>query len=320
MIKKLVLVTTLFLGVTSLTAQTVEELKKDQTVKKDSIAAIQGRVDAIQAQIDAIPGWKIGAFGTIGGSISGFNNWFAQEIPNNSAGTIGVTVNAYANLLQEKYFWRNSANVNLAWIKLDDKDNDDDIPVVDDNDFREATDVFNITSLFGYKLTKTLAVSTLAEYRTTILNNFNDPGYLDFGVGITWTPVKDLVVVVHPLNYNFVFSKGSAEYESSLGAKIVADYTRKIGAINFKTNVSAFLSYEDPDYSNWTWTNSFSYTLWKAIGVGFDFGLRGNKQEAFNYVLAQDALLVPPPTMERTLENTDNELQSFWNIGLSYSF
>lgn len=303
------------LGITSLTAQTVEELKKEQAEKKDSIAAIQSRVDAIQAKIDAIPGWKIGAFGTIGGSISGFDKWYSQDIPNNDAANIGITVNAYANLLQEKYFWRNSANVNLAWVKLNDRDNPND-----NDDFREATDVFNITSLFGYKLTKTLAVSTLGEYRTSILSNFNDPGYLDLGVGMTWTPITNLVVVVHPLNYNFVFSKGSTEYESSLGAKIVADYTRKIGAINFKTNLSAFLSYEDADYSNWTWTNSFSYTLWKAIGVGFDFGLRSNKQEAFNYALAQDALLVPPPTTVRTLENTDNELQSFWNLGLSYSF
>ncbi len=311
MIKKLVLVTTLFFGLHSLTAQTVEELKAEQATKKDSIAAIQKRVDAIQAKIDGMPGWKIGAFGTIGGSLSGFNNWFSQEFPNNSAGTIGVTVNGFANLKQEKYFWRNSANINWAWVKLDNEDDP-----TDSDEFREATDVFNVTSLFGYNLTKTLAVSTLGEYRTTLLSNFNNPGYLDLGVGVTWTPITDLIVVVHPLNYNFVFSDGDAQFESSLGAKIVADYTRKIGAINFKTNLSAFMSYEDPDYSNWTWTNSFSYTLWKAIGVGFDFGLRSNKQETFNYLLAQEPAIVPTPT----LENTDNELQSFWNVGLSYSF
>ncbi len=315
MFKKLVLVTIMLTAVTSITAQTAEELKKELAVKKDSIAAIEGRANAIQAQLDAIPGWKIGAFGTVGGSLSGFNDWFSQEIPNNSAGTIGITVNGYANLLQEKYFWRNSALVNLAWVKLDNEDDP-----TDSDEFRESTDVFNLTSLFGYKISKTLAVSTLGEYRTTLLDNFNDPGYLDLGVGITWTPIKDLVVVVHPLNYNFVFSKGASEFESSLGAKLVADYTRKIGAINFKTNLSAFLSYEDADYSNWTWTNSFSYTLWKSIGVGFDFGLRKNKQEAFNYLLRQDAAAMVTPTTPRTLEDTDNKLQSFWNIGLSYAF
>lgn len=32
------------------------------------IAKLQGEVNAIQAKIDAMPGWRKGAFGTIGGS------------------------------------------------------------------------------------------------------------------------------------------------------------------------------------------------------------------------------------------------------------
>lgn len=131
-----------FLTSTAFTfAQTEEELKTAQSAKKDSIAAIQGREDGIQAQIDALPGWKKGAFGTIGGNLSNFSNWYTQGFPNNSAGNIGFTVNAFANLNQEKFFWRNAANVNLNWVKLDDKDDPSD-----DDGFREATDVFNISS------------------------------------------------------------------------------------------------------------------------------------------------------------------------------
>ncbi|MEL6918343.1 MAG: DUF3078 domain-containing protein [Bacteroidota bacterium] len=294
-------------------AQTAEELKEKLGPKKDSIAAIQGRVDAIQAQIDALPGWKIGAFGTIGGSISGFNNWFSQGTPNNSAGNIGFTVNGYANLQEEKFFWRNAANINLQWVKFDDEDDP-----TDDDGFKEATDVFNISSLYGRKLSEKFAISGLAEYRTTILDNFNDPGYLDLGVGATWTPITDLVVVIHPLNYNFVFSEGDTVFESSLGAKIVADYTRKIGKINFKTNLSAFQSYESSDLSNWTWINSFGYTLFSKIGVGFEFGLRGNKQEAVNFAQANVADGVDPNTI--TFDNVDNDLQSYWLLGLNYAF
>lgn len=319
MIRKIVLLLAFTFSIGSISAQTEEELKATLATKKDSIAAIQARANAIQAQIDALPGWKKGVFGTIGGNIGGFNNWFTQALPNNSSGNIGITLNGFANLQQEKYFWRNSLNVNLAWVKLEDTSDGVVIPE-EQKGFRESVDVFNITSLYGYKLSEKLAVSTLGEYRTTLLSNFNNPGYLDLGVGITWTPIQDLVVVVHPLNYNFIFSDGDAMFESSLGAKIVADYTRKIGAINFKTNLSAFYSYEDADYSNWTWTNSFSYTLWKALGVGFDFGLRSNKQEAFNFALAEAALLDPAPTTLPTLADTDNKLQTFWNIGLSYAF
>lgn len=290
-------------------AQSEAELKAERDVKKDSIAAIQGRVNALQSKIDALPGWKKGAFGTIGVNLSNFNNWYSQGFPNNSAGNIGFTVNAFANLKQEKFFWRNSANVNLQWVKLDDKDD-----ATDSDSFREATDVFNITSLYGQKLSDKFAISTLGEYRTTILNNFNDPGYLDIGVGGTWTPTDNLVVVIHPLNYNFVFSSEDTIFNSSLGAKIVADYTRSVGAVNFKSNLSLFQSYESGDLSNWTWINSFSYTLWKMIGVGFDFGLRNNKQEALNY-----SVNTLGNTAE-TFDTVDNDLQTYWTLGLSYAF
>lgn len=311
--KKIILSLIMVLTVAFGYAQTEAELKSQIKPKKDSIAAIEARVKALQSKLDALPGWKIGAFGTIGGSISEFNNWFAQGFPNNSAGNIGITVNAYANLKQPKFFWRNSGNINLSWVKLDDEDDP-----TDDSGFREATDVFQLTSLYGRKLNEKFAISGLVEYRTTLLDNFNDPGYLDLGVGATWTPLEDLVVVIHPLNYNFVFSSGETVFESSLGAKIVADYTRRIGAINFKSNLSWFLSYESSDLSNWTWTNSFSYTLWKMIGVGFDFGLRNNRQEALNYFINDaPAPLLDPTT---TFETLDNELQTYWTLGLSYAF
>lgn len=305
--KKLVFVFVLMLGVTSTYAQTLEELKAEQAPKKDSIAALQAKVNAIQGKIDALPGWKKGAFGTIGANLSGFDNWYSKGQPNSAAGNIGFTVNAFANLLEDKFFWRNSANVNLSWVKFDDKDDP-----TDNKDFQEATDVFTFTSLYGRKLSDKFAISTLGEYRTTVLSNFNDPGYLDLGVGATWTPITDLVVVIHPLNYNFVFSKGESVFESSLGAKIVADYTKQLGAVNFKTNLSAFQSYKSSDYSNWTWTNSFGYTLWKGIGLGFDLGLRKNKQEALNYTLVDD--------VNATFDNVDNKLQTYWMFGLNYSF
>ena len=308
--KNIFLIAVLLFGCAAGFAQTEEELKAQMAPKKDSIKAIQGRVDAIQAQIDALPGWKKGAFGTIGANLTNFKNWYAQGTPNNASGNIGVTVNGFANLKQEKFFWRNSMNVNLAWVKFDDKDDPND-----DDSFRQASDVFTISSLYGQKLSEKFAISGLGEYRTTILNNFNDPGYLDLGVGATWTPITDMVIVIHPLNYNFVFSSDDTIFESSLGAKIVADYTRKIGAVNFKTNLSMFQSYKSSNLSNYTWINSFGYTLWNGIGLGFEFGLRNNKQEALNY-----ALNGPTPNPTATFDNIENDLQTYVLFGLNYAF
>ncbi|WP_339916011.1 DUF3078 domain-containing protein [Yeosuana marina] len=313
--RKLFFLAIFLLGIVTANAQTKEELQAQKSEKQAAAHALQAEANALQAQIDALPGWRVGAFGTIGGNISNFNNWYSQGAPNNASGNIGITFNGYANLIEEKFFWRNSLTTNLNWVKLDNKD-----ITTDDKSFKPTTDVFNMSSLYGRNITKAFAVSGLMEYRTTLLNNFNDPGYLDLGVGATWTPIKNLIVVIHPLNYNFVFSNNDTVFESSLGAKIVADYTRQIGAINFKSNFSTFQSYKSSDLSNFTWTNSFGYTLWKMIGVGFDFGLRSNKQEALNYALGQfDPLAVPTQT-EPTFDNVDNKLQTYYTVGLSYKF
>ncbi|WP_055436369.1 DUF3078 domain-containing protein [Lacinutrix algicola] len=318
--KKVLFLLAFSIGVVSVQAQTKEELHTQKTEKQAIADSAQAEADALQAQIDALPGWRKGLFGTIGGTLSNFSNWYSQGTPDNASGNIGVSINAYANLIEDKFFWRNSLTSNLNWVKLDDKSNDnlEGTPFeVDDKDFNPTTDVFNISSLYGRNIAKNFAVSALAEYRTTLLDNFNDPGYLDVGVGGTWTPMENLIVVIHPLNYNFVFAKNDAVFQSSLGAKIVADYTRQIGAISFKSNLSTFQSYKSGDLSNVTWTNSFSYTLWKMIGVGFDFGLRSNKQEALNYTLGQyDATSTNPIP---TFGNVDNKLQSYWLLGLSYN-
>ena len=311
--RKLLLSAFLMLAISFGFSQTKEELQAQKAEKQAEANKFQSEANALQAQIDALPGWRVGAFGTIGGSLSNFNNWYAQGAPNNSSGNIGFTFNAFANKIEDKYFWRNALTTNLAWVKLDNKDID-----TDSDDFEPTTDVFNLSSLYGRKLSEKWAVSGLMEYRTTLLNNFNDPGYLDVGVGATWTPLDNLIVVIHPLNYNFVFADNDAIFDSSMGAKIVADYTRQIGAIAFKSNFSTFQSYKSGDLSNWTWTNSFSYTLWKMIGVGFDFGLRSNKQEALNYALGQ---FDPMGTAdEPTFDNVDNDLQTYYTIGLSYKF
>tara|TARA_R110001592_G_scaffold127307_2_gene339019 strand:- start:6968 stop:7912 length:945 start_codon:yes stop_codon:yes gene_type:complete len=312
--KKLsILLLFVFIGF-SINAQTIDELKKTLASKKDSITKLQVKTKAIQGKIDALPGWRKGAFGTVGASLSGFNNWYARSAPNTSAGNIGVTVNAFANLIQKDFFWRNSGTVNLGWVKIDNRDDP-----TDSGNFETATDVFTISSLYGKRLNQKWAISGLGEYRTTLLENFNDPGYLDLGAGLTWTPTNNLVVVIHPGNYNFVFSKGNSVFESSLGTKIVADYTTKYNKLSVKSNLSMFQSYKDDDLSNWTFTNSLGYTVWKGIGLGFEFGLRKNKQEALSNALSNFDADANPTQTTPTFGNVNNKLQSYWLFGLSYS-
>lgn len=276
---------------------TLDSLKQVVSTLNGQVTQLESDIAEITEQVTPYPRWKKGLLGNLGLNFANFSNWLPKDQSNTTAVNIGITSTAFTNGEWEKSFWRNSANLTLGWLKFDDKDNPDDT-----DEFRVAADAFNLISLYGFKLSPKIAISTLGEYRTSILDGkFNNPGYLDIGAGATWTPATDLVVVVHPLNYNFVFADEEFAYESSLGAKIVADYTRKITkGLNWKSNLSAFLSYENGDYSNYTWVNTFS-TAVKGIGIGLDIGLRNNKQEAL------------------AAEKEDNPLQTYWILGLSYA-
>ncbi len=294
-----------------LTAQTEAELLARKVAKEAELAIVEPALNELTLQVNTLkseiatlteqttpyPRWDVGGFGNAGLGFASFSEWLSKSSPNTTAINIGIATNAFANLQQRKYFWRNNANLALGWIKFNDRDDP-----ADSKDFNVSADAFSASSLLGYKLSEKFALSGLGEYRTSVMDDkLNNPGYFDLGVGVTWTPLVDLVVVLHPLNYNFIFSRGDFDYQSSLGAKMLADYKKQITkGIAWKSNLSAFLSYENTDLSNWTWVNGFT-TARKGIGIGLDFVLRGNEQEAL------------------AAGRTDNPVQSYWIVGLSFA-
>jgi hypothetical protein len=291
-------------------AQTIEQMTIARDARVVDLNAIKPTLDSLQKLSDALkaeiadltekikpyPRVEMSASGNLGFDFSSFNNWLSKSQPNTTAFNIAFAGNGEINYLQEKYFWRNHLNLTMGWLQFDDRDDP-----VDDDAFKVTADASTLNSLFGYKLSEKFALSAMAEYRTSLLDGrFNEPGYLDLGAGGTWTPIKDLIVVVHPLDYNFVFSTGAYDFKSTFGCKIVADYKTQLGKhLAWKSNLSAFASYEGNDFSNWTWTNGLTTSV-KGLGLGFDFGLRGNRQEAEAY----------------GLEN--NPLQTYWIVGISY--
>ena len=291
--------------------QDTTQLKLEKTAKADSLKKVQAELKALQGQADALkkdiasiteqltpyPRWSKGVLSNIGFNLSNFNNWFPKDQPSTSAVNINFTTTAFINAKYKNAFWRNRANLTLGWLQFDNKDNPDD-----ESGFQVAADAFNISSLYGQNITEKLAISTLGEYRTSILEGqLNNPGYLDLGLGATWNPTENLVVVAHPLNYNFVFAEDEVNFNSSLGAKVVVDYAQKIGEnIGWKSNLSTFISYKSTDLSNWTWVNTLT-TAYKGIGIGLDIGLRNNRQEA------------------KAAGENGNPLQTYYILGLSYA-
>ncbi len=305
--KKIVFFTTLlFLSISGFSQNTeASNLKIELQEAEAEAKKIDDKIKGIQAKIDQLPGWKFGAFGTIGVNLSNFNNWHSNKKPNLSSGYINIFQNAYAKIMTKKYFWINHANLNLSWKKLYNKDKDPN-----NKGFEPKIDMFKLSSVFGYRLFEKFALAAVTDYRGSFIKNIYTPSFLDFGLGASWKPISSFYLVLTPLSYEFVFSNNKNDnYSSSSGAKLLADYTREIGNINLKTNLSAFISYKGGDYSSWTWMNSISYTLWENIGLGLNFGLRQNKQEEFNSRL----------TSYPSLKDTKNKMQSFWMFGLSYT-
>ncbi len=291
---------------------TLEALKTELAAKAAAAAAAAGEAAAVQAKIDALPGWRYGGIGILGLSFAGTNDWVTNSVPNSSSRSPSIALTGYAHNIQSKFFWRNNASLNISGLKFVNED----LPEAEQADSLQiVNNSFNITSLYGYRLTDKIAISALAEYRTVVLSNtingveseINNPGFLDIGVGVTWTPIKDLVVVLHPLNYNIVFPSGN--FESSLGTKYVVDYTRSLPmGIAWTSNITGFFSYkdvEDPNLHSFNWTNGFSFTAFKGVGVSAQLVLRKNAQEAFKF--------------GGITSDSDNPTQLAYVVGLSYS-
>lgn len=312
MLQKFTFVLFLCFGTIFTQAQSLEELKSKKATLAAAKAVEQAQVDSFAAeieklnsQIQILSGWQTGFNGVIGLNFGNSSNWASNANPNSSFSNLSIGLNAYANIIKKKSFWRNTFISNTNWQSLD-TDTDD----TEKDKFLEnrTTDVLTIGSLFGLRMNQDIAISALGDFNSSIFN-FLEPGSLDFGVGATYTPhqLPNFVAVVHPFTYHIAFpapEDGSAlKTTGGLGSKIKLTYNYKFkGGISWASNLGTFIPYTQPkadsndaELFEYTWINTVSFTVWKGIGVGVTFGLR---QADFEF----------------------DGTQSFSNIGISYGF
>lgn len=299
---------------------TLEQLQSKKTEVKAKfdaatadVTATQAELDALQKRINTLSGWRTGLTGLVGFNLAGSNQWIANPNPTSTSTGLNIGLTGYANMEKSKYFWNNKLIINKAWQKVDLTGNND-------SDFFDngTVDILNISSLAGYKLNEKLAISALGEFNSS-LGNFLKPATLDIGAGITWRPITNLTVVIHPLNYHIAWSaQENIDSQGSLGAKIRADYQNDFliagRKISWSSTLTSFLPYNDKKtllddidkfgvptgmtreagLFEWTWLNTFSFQVWKGIGVGVNFGVR---DADFEY----------------------SELQTLYGLGLTYT-
>ena len=113
------------------------------------VADLKKTVAQLTDQITPYPRWTKGLFGNVGFNRSNYSDWLAVENPSFSSVNIGIALNVFANLEQKKYYWKNTVFLNLGWLKFDNKDVEEA-----EEGFKTASDAFQFTSVFGYKLCK----------------------------------------------------------------------------------------------------------------------------------------------------------------------
>jgi hypothetical protein len=310
--KKITFLFLCFVAVVSVQAQTLDaDLKAKQAeiaAAEEALVTLQAEADAIAASIETGAGWITGFGGNVGFNFNKSNGWIANPNPDASSSGLAIGLTGFANNITENFFWRNKGILNKAWQDIDLSDADDNVE--GDGLFDNGTvDLLNLSSLAGKPISDHWAISGLGELNTS-LGNFLAPGTLDIGVGITWTPdIDDLIVVIHPLNYHFAFAgkdeNGERVFSSatSLGAKVRADYTHDWDGFAYSSTFTTFLPYQStdegiPSLFEWTWLNTLTFDIWKGIGVGISAGFRNAEFET-------------PGDL--------TNLQSFYSVGLSYA-
>lgn len=302
--KNLLLLIVFSICAMGLNAQTLEELQTQKADLEAKMASAQaeangyaGEIASIQDELDKLAGWIKGFGGNIGFDFNNSDNWLSSPNPNASSSSLNISLTAFANKKTDASFWNNKAIITKSWQDVDLSEGD--AMNEDDNLFDNGTvDILNINSLYGYKITDALALSGMGEINTSI-QNFLEPGTMDIGLGITFTGIQNLVLVVHPLNYHVAFPSQAAkdlgtgvETQGAFGAKLRADYANEFMVSGKKllwsSTLTGFFPYSDtatilPDsegndfeagLNEYTWINTLSFEVWKGIGVGLSMGIR----------------------------------------------
>ncbi|MCE2789893.1 MAG: DUF3078 domain-containing protein [Saprospiraceae bacterium] len=272
-----------FLSSGFVSGQTLEDWKLKKQTLESSLAPLQAEINRLQGEINSVdvaiaslPGSSYGIFGTLGIQITGRNQWFAAgDLKDSRTAAINGSLNAFAHRLRNKYFWRNHASLTLGWQKLKTT-RDVEAP------FKPISDIVSVSSLFGYKISSKMASSSLIEYRSSVIRNWNNPGYIDAGIGMTYSPDPSLYLVIHPLNYNLILASDTLNFTSSLGCKVNGEYKKDVlKQLHWRSNLTGFISYKNssPSLHNGTWTNWLTIKLMKGLGIGLEFALRYSEQE-----------------------------------------
>ena len=157
---------------------------------------------ALQAQNDTIKNWKIKGNVSLNINQNYYSNWAAGG--ENNFGLIGKYT-MHADYSKGKNTWLNWIDLALGYSvigKSDPVKTDDKIEFITTYK-RELTKYWSLTALGSFK-SQFAKGYDYAKDSTTPISRFLAPGYVDFGPGFLFQPVKWFSVNISPANMHWV--------------------------------------------------------------------------------------------------------------------
>ncbi|MCR5352145.1 MAG: DUF3078 domain-containing protein [Bacteroidales bacterium] len=219
--------------------------------------------------------------------------------------TLRAGIDAHADYARDLSTWTNRLQLNYGFLWSADKE----------NLIQKSTDLLQFESRFGYKTTETSTWKYTADltFKTQFSDSYDSykmvddkwegklksgffaPGYLTFGLGMSWDPAPWIDLNISPVTGGYTFCS-IPELRQKYGMKLIEGREAGIGEnyhgalfqlgaqvkVNLKTSINDVFTYETQlilftDYLNRpfaqnrvNWDNKFGLLLGKYIKIAFD--------------------------------------------------
>ena len=264
--------------------------------------------------------WNKGIATTIGFSQLSLTNWAAG-----GAGqlTLNTYADLYAKLTKGKFIWENELQAGYGFIESFD------------TGYKKSDDRLILDSKFGYRAVPKLYLSAVYNFRTQfargyngdeIVSDFFAPAYTSLGLGIDYTPVKNVSINFAPLTGKVTMVReeylrtryGNAEDQFArfeLGAQLKVD--AKLEVENFKVGTSLVLF---SDYLNKPQNIKVNWDVNAEAKISrfFSVTLRTNMIYDDNVILNKTKILPNGDKLEYQAAGV--QFKELFSIGFTYTF
>ena len=286
----------LILAATLLVAIPLTRAQDD--VLKATAEAAAALAEAPEAEEEApLPQyWKRYAVFDLGFNQTALWNWASGGY---NTATLRIGIDGNINYARDLVTWTNRLQLMYGFLWSADKE----------NLIQKSTDLMQFESRFGYKTSETskwkytadltfksqfsdsydsYKQGTDGKWTGTLKSGLFSPGYLTFGLGMTWDPASWFSLNLSPVTGGFIFCN-IPELRKKYGMPLVKDeyanYLFQLGAqlnMNLKASIPDVMTYETQlilftDYLNhpfvWNrvnWDNKFGFLVGKYIKLAFD--------------------------------------------------